>query len=185
MRTPAHSRGPLFGRREEIRRIDELTEAARTGAGGVLVLRGEAGIGKSALLEHAGRASGFRVVRACGAEFESELPFAALHQLCVPVLAHLPELPARHRDALRVAFGLAEGTPDLFRAGLATLALLTAGDRPLVCVLDDAQWLDAESSKALALSPAAWAPSASRWCSRSARRARASWPGCRAWTSAG
>jgi hypothetical protein len=150
MRTPAHSRGPLFGRREEIRRIDELTEAARTGAGGVLVLRGEAGIGKSALLEHAGRASGFRVVRACGAEFESELPFAALHQLCVPVLAHLPELPARHRDALRVAFGLAEGTPDLFRAGLATLALLTAGDHPLVCVLDDAQWLDAESSKALA-----------------------------------
>ena len=152
MRTPALSRGSLFGRREEIRRIDELTGAARAGAGGVLVLRGEAGIGKSALLEHAARASGFRVVRACGAEFESELPFAALHQLCVPVLARLEDLPGRHRDALRIAFGLAEGTPDLFRVGLATLALLAsaAEERPLLCVVDDAHWLDAASSKALA-----------------------------------
>ncbi|WP_328648934.1 LuxR family transcriptional regulator [Amycolatopsis sp. NBC_00348] len=152
MRTPAHPRGPLFGRRAEIRRIDELTTAARAGEGGVLVLRGEAGIGKSALLEHAAQASGFRVVRADGAEFESELPFAALHQLCVPVLARLADLPRRHGDALRVAFGLAEGTPDLFRVGLATLALLAAAaaERPLLCVVDDAQWLDAESAKALA-----------------------------------
>ncbi|MFJ1767486.1 AAA family ATPase [Amycolatopsis sp. NPDC088138] len=142
----------LFGRREEIRRIDELTAAARKGEGGVLVLRGEAGIGKSTLLEHAARAPGFRVVRACGAEFESELPFAALHQLCVPVLARLDDLPGRHRDALRIAFGLAEGTPDLFRVGLATLALLAsaAEERPLLCVVDDAHWLDAASSKALA-----------------------------------
>ncbi|MFG1643187.1 AAA family ATPase [Amycolatopsis sp. NPDC049252] len=142
----------LFGRREEIRRIDELTGAARAGEGGALVLRGEAGIGKSALLEHAARAPGFRILRACGAEFESELPFAALHQLCVPVLTRLDDLPARHRDALRIAFGLAEGTPDLFRVGLATLALLAsaAEERPLLCVLDDAHWLDAASSKALA-----------------------------------
>lgn len=152
MRTLAHSRGSLLGRRDEIRRIDELASAARAGDGGVLVLRGEAGIGKSALLDHAGQASGFRVVQACGAEFESELPYAALHQLCVPVLARLADLPARHRDALRVAFGLAEGTPDLFRVGLATLALLAlaARERPLLCVVDDAQWLDVASSKALA-----------------------------------
>ncbi|WP_328453494.1 LuxR family transcriptional regulator [Amycolatopsis sp. NBC_00438] len=152
MRTPVDSRGPLFGRRAEIRRIDELTTAARAGAGGALVFRGEAGIGKSALLEYAGQTAGFRVVRACGAEFESELPFAALHQLCVPVLARLADLPDRHRDALRVAFGLADGVPDLFRVGLATLALLAAaaGERPLLCVVDDAQWLDSASSKALA-----------------------------------
>lgn len=119
----------------------------------MLVLRGEAGIGKSALLEHARRtADGFLVVDAAGSQYEAELPFAALHQLCLPVLAHLDELPAQHRDALRVAFGLAAGTPDVFHIGLATLGLLAAAarERPLLVLVDDAQWLDASSSSVLA-----------------------------------
>ncbi|MFC5825291.1 AAA family ATPase [Nonomuraea insulae] len=152
MRTYAYSRGSLLGRQHEIRRIDELTGAVRAGLGGVLVLRGEAGIGKSALLDHARQAaSGLRVIDASGSQYEAELPFAALHQLCLPVLGHLDELPAQHRDALRVAFGLATGTPDAFRIGLATLGLLAAAarERPLLCLVDDAQWLDAASSKAL------------------------------------
>ncbi|MFC6091769.1 AAA family ATPase [Saccharothrix lopnurensis] len=153
MRTLAPPRGPLFGRQHEERRLDELTGAARTGRGGALVLRGEAGIGKSALLDHAERAaSGFHVVRASGSQLEAELPFAVLHQLCHPVLGHLDELPAQHRRALQVAFGLAAGTPDVFRIGLATLGLLAAAaqERPVLCVVDDAQWLDAASSGALA-----------------------------------
>lgn len=153
MRTLARSAGSLVGRQDEIRRIVELTGAAQAGRGGVLVLHGEAGIGKSALLDHARRAgSGLRVIEAAGSEFESELPFAALHQLCAPVLRHLDDLPAQHREALQVAFGLLVGTPDLFRIGLATLELLVsaARDRPLLCVVDDAHWLDAASSRALA-----------------------------------
>ncbi len=133
-------------------RIDELTGAARKGLGGALVLRGEAGIGKSALLDHAGRtAAGFHAVRASGAEYERELPFAALYQLCVPMLRHLPELPAQQREILRNAFGLATSAPDVFRIGVATLELLsrTARDRPLLCLIDDAQWLDTASSKVL------------------------------------
>ncbi|GAA4785601.1 LuxR family transcriptional regulator [Streptomyces ziwulingensis] len=133
-------------------RVEELTGAAREGRGGVLVLRGEAGIGKTALLEHAGRAaSGFRTVRACGSQYEQELPFAALHQLCVPMLPHLADLADRHGESLRTAFGLVPGEPDVFRIGLATLELLAcaARERPLLCLIDDAQWLDAESSKVL------------------------------------
>jgi len=143
--------GSLVGRQDEIRRIDKLTSAAQAGQGGALVLHGQAGIGKSALLDHA-RGAGLRVVSVAGSEFESELPFAALHQLCAPVLRHLADLPAQHREALEVAFGLVVGTPDLFRIGLATLELLAsaARERPLLCVVDDAQWLDAASSKALA-----------------------------------
>lgn len=151
--TSVPSRDPLVGRQHEIRRIAELTGAARTGQGGALVLRGEAGIGKSALLDRAVRdAPGFRVVHASGAEYEAELPFAALHQLCQPLLGHLDELPVEHRQALLVAFGLAAGTPDVFRIGLATLGLLAAAarERPLLCVVDDAQWLDDASSKAVA-----------------------------------
>ncbi|WP_062433583.1 AAA family ATPase [Herbidospora daliensis] len=143
----------MFGRRHETRRLDDLTGAAKEGNGGALVLRGEAGIGKSALLRHVEEAAtGFHVVRASGAEFEAELPFAALHQLCQPVLRHLPELPAQHGQAVRVAFGMATGTPDVFRIGLAVLGLLTAAarERPVLCVVDDAQWLDAASTEALA-----------------------------------
>lgn len=143
----------LFGRHGEKRRVGELVVGARAGRGGALVLRGEAGIGKSALLAHAVReASGFLVLRADGAEFEQELPYAALHQLCVPVLDRLGDLPARRREALRIAFGLVDGTPQPFEVGLAVLDLVTAagGDRPVLCVVDDAQWLDAASSLALA-----------------------------------
>ncbi|MEV6797212.1 AAA family ATPase [Micromonospora rifamycinica] len=152
MQTTAVPRGPLVGRENEIRLLDELTGAARSGRGGALVLRGEPGIGKSALLDHARRAaSGSRVILASGSEFERELPFAALHQLCLPLLGHLTDLPLRHSDALRAAFGLTTGTPDLFRIGLATLEMLAsaARERPLLCVVDDAHWLDTASSKAL------------------------------------
>ena len=150
--TSAHSPGQLVGRQAEIRRIDELAGAARAGRGGALVLRGEAGIGKSALLDHAREAaSGFRTVQACGSQYERELPFAALHQLCLPMLPHLDELPDRHREALRNAFGIVTGAPDVFRIGVATLELLScaARERPLLCLIDDAQWLDAASSKVL------------------------------------
>ncbi|MCR6483020.1 AAA family ATPase [Amycolatopsis sp. OK19-0408] len=153
MRTPLRPPGSLVGRRDETSRLDALLDAAEKGEGGVLVLRGEPGIGKSALLDHVERtASGrFRVIRAAGSEFEVELPFAALHQLCVPALARLDELSPAHRDALRVAFGLADGRPDRFRIGLASLALLAvaARERPLLCVVDDAHCLDDASMKAL------------------------------------
>src|SRR6187551_577794 len=95
---------PLVGRHGEKRRVDELVEAARADRGGSLVLSGEAGLGKSALLEHAvGAASCFRVLRASGAEFEQELPYSALHQLCAPILDHVTGLPDPRRDALRIA----------------------------------------------------------------------------------
>ena len=153
MRTSAPPSRPLVGRSEEIRRLEGLIGEARQGRGGVLVLRGEPGIGKSALLDRAERAAGgLRVIRASGAEFETELPFAALHQLCVPVLEHLGDLSPRHREALEIAFGLATGEPDLFRIGLAALELLAsaAQERPLLCVVDDAHWLDDASARALA-----------------------------------
>ncbi|MFC4008972.1 AAA family ATPase [Nonomuraea purpurea] len=143
----------LIGRDHEARRVAELATAARAGRGGALVLIGEAGIGKTAILENAAAgAADFRVVRASGAEFEKELPYAALHQLCVPILRHLGELPDRQREALQVAFGLTAGAPDPFRVGVATLELFAAAarERPLVCLVDDAQWLDAASSKAMA-----------------------------------
>ncbi|WFE67642.1 LuxR family transcriptional regulator [Micromonospora sp. WMMD714] len=145
--------GSLVGREAERTVLDELVRGARSGRGGALVVRGEAGIGKSMLLEYARDAAcDARVIRASGVEFERELPFSALHQLCVPVLDHLADLPARHADALRVAFGLQAGTPDLFHIGVATLGLLAAAARvrPLLCLVDDAHWLDAASSKAMA-----------------------------------
>ncbi|GAA4640617.1 hypothetical protein GCM10023196_106870 [Actinoallomurus vinaceus] len=131
------ARDVLVGRQAETRRLDELLGAARAGRGDALVLRGEAGIGKSALLAHARRAAtGFRVIDASGSEFEMDLPFATLHRLCVPVLAHLDDLPGRRREALEIAFGLATGTPDPFRVGLAALELLAAAarERPLLCL---------------------------------------------------
>ncbi|MFI6596848.1 AAA family ATPase [Nonomuraea sp. NPDC050536] len=143
----------LFGRQAETGRLDELIQAVRQGRGGALVLRGEPGIGKSALLEYAAsRAADFRIVWAAGSEFEMELPFAALHQLCAPALRNLAALPAPHRRALEAAFGLEPGASDPFRVGIATLGLLaeSAHDRPLLCVIDDAQWLDQASAAALA-----------------------------------
>ncbi len=142
----------MIGRSRERHRLDELISAAGRGHGGALVLRGEAGIGKSTLLEYAVRgAPGFRTIELSGSEFEKELPYAGLHQLCLPMLGHLDELPDRHRDALRVAFGMAEGAPEPFHIGLAALGLMTAAARtqPLLCLIDDAQWLDAASSAVL------------------------------------
>ncbi|WP_394618919.1 ATP-binding protein [Lentzea sp. JNUCC 0626] len=151
------SSGPqprLRGRRDESGVLDGLLSAARSGRSQVLVLRGEAGIGKSALVEHVvDGAAGFRITRASGAESEMELAFAALHQLCVPMMAHLDRLPGPQRDALMIAFGLSTGTaPDRFLVGLAVLSLLAeaAEHQPLCCVVDDAQWLDRVSAQTLA-----------------------------------
>ncbi|MGW5704007.1 ATP-binding protein [Amycolatopsis japonica] len=150
---PTTSSRPLVGRRDEIDRLLALVHAAGRGEGGVLVLRGEPGIGKSALLDHVEQAAAgeFQLIRASGSEFEGELPFAALHHLCVPALAHLGTLSAPYRESLLVAFGLADGAPDPFRVGLAALELLStaAGTRPMLCLVDDAHWLDTASARAL------------------------------------
>jgi predicted ATPase len=119
----------------------------------VLVVQGDAGIGKSALLQYlVDAASGFRVVHATGVESEMELPFAALHQLCGSMLGRLDSLPDPQRDAANTAFGLTAGrSPDRLLIGLAVLSLLSsaAEDGALLCVVDDAQWLDRESTQAL------------------------------------
>jgi DNA-binding CsgD family transcriptional regulator len=144
----------LVDRRTERSAIDALIASARGGAGSALVLRGEPGIGKTVLLDYAVEsASGFRIARAGGVESEMELAFAALHQLCAPMLDRLVRLPGPQRDALGVAFGLRAGeAPDRFLVGLAVLSLLAevAAEQPLLCVVDDAQWLDRASARALA-----------------------------------
>ena len=144
----------LVDRRTERAALDSLIASAREGIGRALILRGEPGIGKTALLEYAiESASGFQIARAGGVESEMELAFAALHQLCAPALDRLERLPGPQRDALGVAFGLRAGdVPDRFLVGLAVLSLLSevAGERPLLCVVDDAQWLDRASAQALA-----------------------------------
>ena len=143
----------LQGRRVEREALGRLLAAVRGGQSGVLVVCGEPGVGKTALLESVvGSVSGFRVLRAVGVESEMELAFAALQQLCLPLLDRLDRLPAPQRDALGVAFGLRAGdAPDRFLVGLAVLSLLAevAAERPLVCVVDDAQWLDRASVQAL------------------------------------
>jgi DNA-binding CsgD family transcriptional regulator len=151
------SRAPrprLRGRRDECAALDRLVENVRAGQSRVLVLRGEAGVGKTALLEYLqGRASGCRIARAAGVESEMELPFAGLHQLCAPMLHRLGRLPGPQGDALGAAFGLRDGdAPDRFLVGLAVLSLLSdvAEEHPLICVLDDAQWLDRASAQAFA-----------------------------------
>jgi predicted ATPase len=144
----------LRGRRDQCAILDRLLEGARVRRSGVLVLTGEAGVGKTALLEYAvGSASDMRGVRAAGVEAEMELAFATLHQLCVPLLGWLERLPGPQRDALATTFGLSEGAvPDRFLVGLAVLGLLSeaAEERPLVCLVDDAQWLDRASAQVLA-----------------------------------
>jgi DNA-binding CsgD family transcriptional regulator len=143
----------LRGRRSECETLDRLLEGVRAGQSRVLVVRGEAGVGKSALLEHlVARASGCRIAPAAGVESEMELAFAGLHQLCAPLLDRLARLPDPQSDALRTAFGLSAGEPpDRFLVGLAVLSLLAevAEDRPLICVIDDAQWLDLVSAQTL------------------------------------
>jgi len=144
----------LQGRDRECQELDRLLQRIRIGESAALVLRGEAGIGKTALLDYvAEQASGCRVARAIGVQSEMELTFAALHHLCAPLLDGLEVLPAPQREALQVAFGLREGDPpDRFLVALAVLSLLAevAEARPLVCVIDDAQWLDRSSALVLA-----------------------------------
>jgi DNA-binding CsgD family transcriptional regulator len=143
----------LRGRTSEREALDRLLENVRGRQSAVLVVRGEAGIGKTALLRYAARqASGFRVAQIAGIESEMELPFAGLHQLCGPMLDRLGALPEPQRDALSVAFGLSSGeAPDRFLVALAALSLLAevAEGRPLLCFVDDAQWLDAASAQVL------------------------------------
>ena len=149
-----HPTPRLRGRSSECEVLERLISGARSGQSQVLVLRGEAGIGKTALLEYVSeRASGFRVVRAAGVQSDMELAFAGLQQLCAPLLDRRDRLPEPQRDALTTAFGLSAGsTPDRFLVGLAVLSLLAAAaeDEPVVCLVDDAQWLDRVSAQTLA-----------------------------------
>jgi DNA-binding CsgD family transcriptional regulator len=144
----------LRGRPRECEVLDDLLASVRTGQSRALVLRGEAGIGKTALLEHLdSSASGFRVARAAGVESEMELAHAGLHQLCAPFADRIDRLPGPQRDALSTAFGQRDGdAPSRFLVGLAVLGLLSdaAEDKPLLWIVDDAQWLDKASSQTLA-----------------------------------
>jgi DNA-binding CsgD family transcriptional regulator len=145
----------LLGRRSECRALDAFLSGASDGHGGALMICGEPGIGKSTLLEYAASsASGFRVLRAIGNEAERELPFAVAQQLCATSVAALRDLPAPQRDALGVAFGHTAGSPpDKLFVGLALLTLLSrlASSDPVLCIVDDAQWLDRESAQAFAI----------------------------------
>jgi DNA-binding CsgD family transcriptional regulator len=144
----------LRGRQDECDVLDRLLKEVRTGQSQVMVVRGEPGVGKSALLEYVIQsASGCRVSRAAGVEYEMELAYAGLHQLCAPMLDLRERLPEPQRDALETAFGLsAKATPDRFVVGLAVLGLLSeaAEEQPLICVIDDAQWLDRASALTIA-----------------------------------
>ncbi|MFI6318434.1 AAA family ATPase [Nonomuraea sp. NPDC050556] len=139
----------LHGRTAELARIHRLIEEAATGVSGALVLRGEPGVGKTALLDAAAEhARELPVLRGAGVETEAELPFGALHFVLRPLLDRLDALPGPQADALRGAFGLAAGGADRFLIGVATLTLL-AESGPLLCLVDDAQWLDQASADAL------------------------------------
>ena len=143
----------LIDRQAERGVLGGLLEAICAGESRALVVSGEAGVGKSALLEYLSQqASGCRLARAAGVQSEMELPFAGLHQLCAPMLDNLPHLPRPQREALRTAFGISAGSaPDRFLVGLAVLSLLSdaAEQQPLVCVVDDEQWLDRASAHVL------------------------------------
>ena len=143
----------LVGRSRETEAVDRLLEAARTGKSGVLVVRGEAGLGKTAMLDYAAaQAAEMTVLSAVGVEAESDLAFAGLHQILRPILSRIEELPSRQAAALRSAFSLSSETvDDRFGVSLAVLGLLAdaADDRPVVCLVDDVQWLDGASVDAL------------------------------------
>src|SRR6476619_4181777 len=144
----------LLGREREREALDGLLDGARAARGGVLVIHGEAGVGKTALLEYAVEAAPeFRIARTVAIEAEMELPFAAAPLLCAPFLDLTERLPQPQHDALDVAFGLSTGpAPNEFLVGLAVLGLLAevAEEQPLLCVVDDAHWLDSASARALA-----------------------------------
>ena len=163
----------FLGRSVERDVLDRLLETARGGQSAVLLIRGEAGIGKTALVRYAARqAAGFRVAQIAGVEAEMELPFAGLHRLCAPMLAQLDALPDPQQNALRVSFGLSSGdAPDRFLVALAALTLFAevAGERPLLCLVDDAQWLDAATSstpRAVRKAAAASPPQLRSWTER-------------------
>ena len=143
----------LGNRRDESRALLRLVNAVRAGDSQALVLRGDAGVGKTVLLDHlADLASGCRVLRVTGIQSEMELAFAGLYQLCAPMLDHLEALPRPRHEALRIAFGLSAGPPpDRFLVGLAVRSLLSeaATERPLLCIVDDYQWLDRSSMQVL------------------------------------
>ena len=154
-RRAAPGRQPtLSGRADECALLDALVDAIRRGEGRSLVIRGEAGIGKTALLEYLVRsASDLTVLRAVGVESEMELAYAGLHQLCASLLDRLDRLPIPQRQALEIVYGLSAGeAPDRFLVGLAVLSLLSevADERPILCLVDDAQWLDRASALTLA-----------------------------------
>jgi DNA-binding CsgD family transcriptional regulator len=143
----------LIGRHAECDVLNRLVEAIRAGESRALVLSGEAGVGKTALLDYlAERSSDCRIARAAGVQSEMELPFAALHQLCAPMLDSLQGLPMPQREAVRTAFGMSSGpAPDRFLVGLGVLSLLSdvASQQPLLCLVDDEQWLDRASAQVL------------------------------------
>jgi hypothetical protein len=145
--------GRLIGRRRECGTLQRLIEDVRAGESRTLVVRGEPGAGKTVLLDYlAGQARGCRVARAVGVQSEMELAFAGLHQLCTPMLDHVGSIPVPQREALQTAFGMAAGPPpDRFLVGLGVLSLLSlaAGERPMICLVDDEQWLDEVSAQAL------------------------------------
>lgn len=146
-------RGALVGRRAEQQKLSDLVDRVRGGGGAVLVLRGEAGVGKTALLlDVRDRAADLRVIALSGAESELELTYAGIQQLCAALPGHIDRLPDPQRHALRVALGLRDGAaPDRLRVGLAVLSLLSdaAAERPTVCIVDDAQWVDRASLQTL------------------------------------
>jgi DNA-binding CsgD family transcriptional regulator len=152
--SPIRAQGEhLVGRKRERDVLDRLLESARGGHAAVLVLHGQPGVGKTALLESTIEAAqGYRISRTSGVESEMELPFAALQRLCTPFIEHAERLPKPQREALGVAFGMHAGpAPNPFLVGLAVLGLLaeSAADRPLLAIVDDAQWLDGASARAL------------------------------------
>src|ERR1044071_9811740 len=144
----------LLNRDSEREALDRLVSGVRAGQSRVLVLRGAGGVGKTALLRHlSAAANGCKIARAAGVESEMELAFAGLHGLCAPMLGRLERQPDPQRDALSTAFGLSSGPPpDRLLVGLAVLSLLAdaAEEQPLVCIVDDAQWLDRGSAQTLA-----------------------------------
>src|SRR4029453_13426466 len=151
---PVVQRHPdLLGRAGERELLDQLLGDVRQGQSAVLVVRGEPGIGKTALLRYAAReASGFRIARIAGVEAEMELPLAAVHQLCAPLAGRVTALPEPQRRALSVVLGRSSGDPpDRFLVALAVLSLLSAvaEERPFLCLVDDAQWLDGASNQVL------------------------------------
>ena len=172
-RGPMSTQNTLRGRDAECAVLDHLLAAVRGGESRALALRGEPGAGKTALLDYAiGTAQDFRVLRAVGVESEMELPFASLQQMCAPMLDRLDRIPGPRQDALRVAFGLSAGVaPDRFLVGVAALGLVSelAEEQPLLCVIDDAQWLDRRRPRHWRSWRIGWSRSQLRSCSRRGR----------------